>query len=113
MNGYFAYKWHFLKATEDLLDIMLQKEELYWDGELAFILTKPEISFGRLYSSFTPLIGSLAQSLREVKQVAKSLGPVSLGCYIPYDAHLLSLPQEKGFRRDPWAKHCIVFEKKT
>lgn len=113
MNGYFAYKWHFVKATEDLLDILLQKEELYWDGESAFILTRPEISFGRSYSSFTPLIGSLAQSLREVKQVAKSLGPVSLGCYIPYDAHLLRSAQENGFRRDPWAKHCIVFEKKT
>ena len=111
MNGYFAYRWHFVKASKHLLNILLRNRELYYDCETAFILTRPEMSFGKPYGSFTPLIGTFAQSLQKIKQVAKALGPVSLGSYIPYDAHLLRLAQENGYRHDLWAKHCTVFEK--
>jgi GNAT superfamily N-acetyltransferase len=39
MNGYFAYKRHFVKMSKDLLSTLVRKRELYWDGESAFILT--------------------------------------------------------------------------
>jgi GNAT superfamily N-acetyltransferase len=112
MNGYFAYKWYFVKMSTDLLALLVRKGELYWDGEFAFILTKPEIRFGRPTSSFTPLIGTFAQSLRKVRETAEGLGRVSLGSYIPYDKYLLELARESGCRRDSWGTHCIVFEKK-
>lgn len=112
MNGYFAYKWHFVKASEELLERLLKKGELYADGESDFILTKPEMSFGDRYSAFTLLHGSAASNLQKVKAVAKGYGRLFLGCYLPYDPHLLSVARKTGFRRDPWAKHCIVFEKR-
>lgn len=112
MNGYFAYKWHFVKASEELLERLLEKGELYADKKSGFVLTKPEMSFGDRYSAFTLLHGSAASNLQKVKAVAKGYGHLFLGCYLPYDLHLLSVARKTGFRRDRWAKHCIVFEKR-
>ena len=111
MNGYFAYKWHFVKATEKLLKRLAERGELYSDGKTSFILTKPETAFGHRYSSFALLDGSALSNLRQVK-IAKGYGPVILGSYLPYDRHLLSVARRTRFRRDSWGKHCIVFEKK-
>jgi hypothetical protein len=112
MNRYFTYKWHFVKASEELFERLLGKGELYGDGESCFILTKPEMSFGRRHSAFTLLQGPAASNLRQVRAVAKSYGRLSLGCYLPHNPHLLLVARETGFRRDSWANHCIVFEKR-
>jgi hypothetical protein len=112
MNGYFGYKWHFVKASEKLLKRLAEKGELYSDGERSFILTKPEIAFDRYYSSFTLLNGSAGSSLRQVKKIAEHYSALRLGSYLPYDRHVLTVARRTGFRRDPWGKHCIVFEKK-
>jgi GNAT superfamily N-acetyltransferase len=112
MNGYVAYKWYFVKMNRDLLAMLVRKRELYWNGEFAFILTKPEIRFRRLSSSFTPLIGTFAQSLQKVTETAENLGRVSLGSYIPYENYLIELAKQNGYRRDSWGTHCIVFEKR-
>ena len=102
MNSYFAYKWHFVKANRELLGKLVRKGELFWDDESAFILTKPEISFGSPHSSFTLLHGPALLSLRKVKETAKNFGPVGLGSYLPYNAHLLKSAKRTGFTRDPW-----------
>lgn len=112
MNGYFAYKWHFVRANKMLLEKLLRKGELFWNSESAFVLTKPEISFGVPYRSFALLYGPTSLSLRKVKETAQDLGHVWLGGYLPYDSNLLRTAKRTGFRRDPWAEHCIVFEKK-
>ena len=112
MNGYFAYKWHFVKASEELLDELVRKGELHTDGESSFIFTKPEMSYGEQYSTFALLRGSTASTLKQVKELAKGYGHLFLGCYLPYDSHLFPIAQKNGFRRDSWGKHCIVFEKK-
>ena len=112
MNGYFAYKWHFVKASEELLDKLVRKGELHTDGESSFIFTKPEMSYGDLYSAFALPRGSTESTLKQVKEVAKGYGHLFLGCYLPYDSHLFTIAQKTGFRRDSWGKHCIVFEKK-
>jgi len=112
MNGYFAYKWHFVKASEELLDELARKGELRTDRESSFIFTKPEMSYGDPYSAFVLLRGSTEPTLRQVKQVGQSYGRLFLGGYLPYDPHLISIAQKTGFKRDSWGKHCIVFEKK-
>jgi GNAT superfamily N-acetyltransferase len=112
MNGYFAYKRHFLKANEKLLGKLAQKGELYADEESAFIFTKPERSFGYRYSSLSMLSGPSSSTLKKVKQMARTYGPLDLGAYLPLDNNLLSVARETGFRRNVWAQHCIVFEKK-
>jgi GNAT superfamily N-acetyltransferase len=111
-NGYFAYKWHFVKASEELLERLLEKGELYADAETCFVLTKPQMSFGNGFSAFTLLHGSPASNLQRVKAVAKGYGRLFLGCYLPYDPYLLSVARKIGFKRDPWANHCIVLEKR-
>ena len=112
MNGYFAYKWHFVKASEELLDKLVRKGELHTDGESSFIFTKPEMSYGDRYSAFALLRGSTASTLKQVKEAAEGYGHIFLGCYFPYDSHLFPIARKKGFRHDSWGKHCIVFEKK-
>lgn len=112
MNGYFGYKWHFVKASEKLLKRLGEKGELYSDGERSFILTKPEMAFDRYYSSFTLLDGSARSNLLQVKNVAKYYSGLRLGSYLPYERYVLSLALRAGFKRDSWGKHCIVFEKK-
>ena len=95
------------------MERLLRKGELFFDEESAFILTKPTISFGEPYSSFTILNGSVASSLRTIKHTAAGFGRLWLGGYLPYNAYVLRKAREVGFRRDPWARHCIVFEKRT
>jgi GNAT superfamily N-acetyltransferase len=111
MNGYFAYKWHFVKANEELLRTLLDKGELIAKGTSVFILTHPEMSFGDRRSAFSLLHGTLASALGEVKLVANYSGRLFLGSYWPYDTYLRAVAQKNGFRRDSWGKHCIVFEK--
>jgi hypothetical protein len=113
MNGYFAYKWYFVKAKRELLKKLLRKGELFSDGESAFILTKPERSFGVPYSSVALLHGQVGSTLQKVKEAAKGFGRIWLGLYLPYDVNLLRTANRTGFKRDPWAEHCIVFEKET
>ena len=112
MNGYLGYKRHFVKATEKLLARLAERGELYSDEEASFILTKPEIAFGRRSRSFALLDGSASSNLERVKKTTKGFGPLMLRSYVPYDWHLLSVARTAGFRREPWGKHCIVFEKK-
>jgi GNAT superfamily N-acetyltransferase len=112
MNGYVAYKWYFVKLNRDLLAMLFRKRELYWNGEFAFILTRPEIRFRRPTSSFTPLIGPFAQCLQRVRETAQKFGSVSLGSYIPYERYLLELAKQNGYRREPWGTHCMVFERR-
>jgi len=112
MNGYFAYKWHFVKASAELMEKLVLKGEVYQDGKTSFILTKPEIAFGDRYSYFTPLQGSAASNLQRIKNLARGYGPIKVGSYLPYDGHLLSIARENGFRRDSWGNHCVVFEKR-
>lgn len=112
MNGYFAYKWHFVKASRELLEVISRKGELYWDEESAFILTKPEISFGEPHSSITLLQGSLAVAVRKTKEIAKRFARVWLACYLPYNSYILSVCAREGFKRDSWGERCVVFEKR-
>jgi len=111
MNGYFAYKWYFTRASRRLLERLLRQGELFGDEESVFILTKPTMSFGVPYSSFTVLHGSTVSSLRIIKRTAAIFGRVWLGGYLPYTPYMLKKAQEIGFKRDRWGYHCIVFEK--
>lgn len=111
MNGYIAYKRHFLKASNGLLKQLLQREGLYTVDTSEFILTKPERRFHTLTSSLTVLNGPLGPSLRAAREVARGLGARRLGAYVPYDSYMLGTARKLGFRRDDWGKHCVVFEK--
>lgn len=112
MNGYLAYKWHFVKASRELLEQLLRRKELYKVGDSWFILTKPERSYRTLESSCTILSGPIASSLRSAIEVAEGLGAQTIGAYIPYDSFLIKRAIELGFRREPWGEHSIVFEKR-
>jgi hypothetical protein len=113
MNGYLPYKWHFVRASGRLLEQLLRRSELYRVGESDFILTRPERSFRRQTSFFTFLSGPMSSSLRSIRQIGKALGAQAIGGYIPYEPYLLRAGRELGFKRDPWAKHCVVFEKES
>lgn len=111
MNGYLAYKWHFVKTSRELLEQLLRRKELYKVGGSEFILTKPERSFRILASSLTILNGPIVSSLRSAREIAKGLGAQAIGAYISYDPYLLRTAKKLGFKRDPWGRHCIVFER--
>lgn len=111
MNGYLAYKRHFVEASRELLKQLMRRKELYEVGESDFILTKPERSFRVLTSSLVILNGPIAPSLRSAREIAKGLGAQAIAAYIPYDPYLLRAAKQLGFKRDHWGRHCTVFEK--
>jgi GNAT superfamily N-acetyltransferase len=112
MNGYFAYKWYFVRASERLLRTLFDNGELHVKGRTTFVLTEPEMSFGNRGSAFALLDGTAASALPEIKQFASCYGSLILGSYLPCDNYLVAVARKNGFRRDTWGKHCIVFEKK-
>jgi len=112
MNGYLARKWHFLKASPRLLWSLAKKGELYIQDESSFILTSPEIDFGEYASTAAILGGPLRVTLRAVRETAWISGAARLGCFVPYDPYIIGSAKHVGYRIDPWATHCLVFEKK-
>jgi GNAT superfamily N-acetyltransferase len=111
MQGYIAYKRHFIKANDALIEKIRRKRELHSLDESTFILTKPERSFHRLSCSFSLLQGEPMEAMHLIFSKAKSLGVDWVGGYLPYDHHLLALASKIGFNVDSWGEHCLVFEK--
>ena len=111
MQGYIAYKWHFVKANDALIEKIRRKRELHSLDGSTFILTKPETSFHRLSCSFSLLEGAPVDSMHLVFSKAKSFAVDSVGGYLPYDRHLLDVAWKAGFMVDGWGEHCLVFEK--
>ncbi|HUK27868.1 MAG TPA: GNAT family N-acetyltransferase [Candidatus Acidoferrales bacterium] len=112
MNGYIGRQWHFLKPTTKLLEHLENNGELYSVGDCALLVTKPEKRFRQPQSSLTILKGPPTRSLRLGKEIARGLNARVLSAYIPYDRYQLAAAKRVGFRRRPWGKHCIIFEKR-
>ena len=110
-RGYFAYKWQFVKASEELIEEIKRKNELCSHNEQTFVLTKPEISFHRLSISFSLFEGDAVRTLRLILSKAKCMGVDWVGGYLPYDQQLLTAALKTGFKVNGWGKHCLVFEK--
>ena len=113
MNGYMGRQWHFLKPTRQLLTHLGKQGELYEVDDSVLLVTEPEKRFRQPQSSLTVLSGSPTEALRAGKEIARGRRAKVLSCYIPYDRYQLSLARKLGFRRRPWGKHCIVFEKQA
>jgi hypothetical protein len=111
MNGYVGRKWHIIKFDTKVLTKLESNDELYVIDEAVFLITKPEKRFRHPQSSLTILDGPVAKSLREAKEIAGRLGARILSSYIPYDRYQISVAKRLGYRRNPWGKHCYVFEK--
>jgi hypothetical protein len=113
MNGYIGRKWHFLKPTTTLLTRLEEEGELYVVEDSVLLVTKPEERFRHPQSSLTILSGPPSKPLRAGKEIARRLNARILSSYIPYDRYQLSVAKKLGFRRQPWGKHCYVFEKQV
>ena len=113
MNGYIGRKWHFLKPTARLLTHLEKEGELYVVDDSVLLITKPEQRFRHPQSSLTILSGPPSKSLRVGKKIAGWLDAKILSSYVPYDRYQLSAGKKLGFRRQPWGKHCYVFEKQV
>ena len=112
-KGYMGYRRHFLKLTKQLLTKLRDEGELYLIGDATLLVSRPEITFGAPQSSLAILDGPLGNSLGVGKEIARGMGARILRCYIPYRSYEISVAKRLGFRRTPWGKHCLVFEKKV
>ncbi len=101
-----------MRSSERLLRQLERQGELYVAGDSAFLVTRPEIRFKEPQSSLTILTGPVPKSMNSAKNIAGALGAKILSSYIPYEPYQLSIAGKCGFRRSPWGKHCLVFEKK-
>ena len=110
-QGYFAYKWQFVKANKILIEKIGRRRELCSHDGCTFILTKPESSFHRLSCSFCLLEGDPGRSMHLILSKAKNLRVEWIGGYLPYDRHLIRAALSNGFKVDGWGNHCFVFEK--
>ena len=110
-RGYIGYGWHFIKLTEDLLIRLRDEGNIYTNGQEILLVSRPDTLFQTPRSSLTILDGGVARSLTAGKEIARGLGARVLSAYIPYDPYEISVARRLRFRRTPWAKHCLVFEK--
>lgn len=111
-RGYIGYKRHFVRLTATLLTHLRNGGELYLTGDEVLLISRPEKTFRAPQSSLTILEGPFAKSLNSAKEIARSMGARILSSYIPYKPYEMSVARRLGFRRSPWGKHCLVFEKK-
>jgi len=111
-RGYIGYRRHFLKATKKLLTQLRDQNELYLSEREILLISPPEKTFTAPQSSLTILDGPFAKSLIAAKEIARHMGAQTLRSFIPYNPYEISVAITLGFRRTPWGKHCLVFEKK-
>ena len=111
-RGYIGYRRHFMKLTEHLLTLLRDKNELYFAGDSALLVSRPDWTFGVPQSSFAILQGPISNSLSEGKVIARGLGARVLSGYIPYSRYEMLVARSLGFRRRSWGRHCVVLEKK-
>jgi len=111
-NGYIGYRRHFIKLTKRILTRLRDAGELYLTESEIVLVSRPETFFRVSQSSLTILEGSFASSLIAAKEIARGMGAQILSSYIPYSPYEISVAKRLGFRRSPWGKHCLIFEKK-
>jgi len=111
-RGYVGYRRHFIKPTKNLLIRLRDEGNIYTTGQETLLVSRPDTLFGTPRSSLSILDGAAAKSLIAAKEVAHGLGARTLSAYIPYDAYEISVAKRLHFRRSPWAKHCLIFEKR-
>jgi len=111
-RGYVGYRRHFVKLTKDLLTQLREEDELYITEGEALVVTRPETFFRTAQSSLTTLEGTFARSVELAEEIARGMGARFLSSYIPYSPYEISIARKLGFRRSPWGKHCLVFEKR-
>jgi GNAT superfamily N-acetyltransferase len=111
MNGYLAYKWHFVRAKETIPKLV-RRAEVYRTGESIFVLTRTERAVRRIGLSIALLSGPVRASLMDSRKIAGLLGGQVLRAYVPYDRHMLSVAKSLGFSRPRWGRHCLVFERR-
>jgi GNAT superfamily N-acetyltransferase len=110
-QGYIGYRRHFLKLTKRLLTRLRDSGELYSIEDTTLLVSRPDRLFGLPQSAATLLRGPLAKSLNTAIEIAQGMGARVLSSYIPYSRYEISVVRRLGFRRSPWGKHCLVFEK--
>ena len=111
-RGYIGYRRHFVRLTTNLLTHLRDVGELYITGDQTLLVSRPETTFRAPQSSLTILEGPFAESLSSAKEIARCMGARILSSYIPYKPYEMSVAKRLSFRRSPWGKHCLVFEKK-
>jgi GNAT superfamily N-acetyltransferase len=111
MNGYIAYKRHFVRADKPLLKLLLQKRELYRVGDEVFILTNSRRVSGEYQTNLALLTGAVTRSFRVSKEIANNLGTKHVAAYVPRNRYVLRTAREFGFKSESWGEHCLVFEK--
>jgi RimJ/RimL family protein N-acetyltransferase len=111
-RGYIGYKRHFVKLTKNLLFQLREEGELYPTEEETLVVTRPETFFRAAQSSLTILRGTFAHSVELAEDIARGMGARIISSYIPYSQYESSVAKELGFRRSPWGRHCLVFEKR-
>ena len=111
-RGYVGYRRHFIKLTEDLLIRLRDQGNIYTAGQETLLVSRPDTLFRTPRSSLTILDGGIGKSLIAAREVARGLRARVLSAYIPYDAYEISVARKLRFKRTPWAKHCLVFEKR-
>lgn len=100
-----------MKATERLLKRLERQGELYAADDSTLLATRPERRFKEPQSSLTILTGYVPKSMQNAKEIAGALGAKILSSYVPFERYQLSVAKKLGFKRSPWGKHCLVFEK--
>lgn len=111
MNGYIGYKWYFVKADKTLPRLRSERQLYNVDGS-SFVLARTERIRNRVGFSVAFLDGPIRDSLRSSRETARLLGGQAIRAYVPYDSNILRAARELGFKRAPWGRHCLVFEKR-
>ena len=110
-QGYIGYQRHFVKLSKPLLTQLQEHGDLYLIEDSALLVTAPDKLFRILQSNLTILEGPMAKSLTRAEEIAQGMHARRLSTYIPYNPYEISVAKQHGFRRTPWGKHCLVFEK--
>lgn len=110
-RGYIGYRWHFVKLTQSLLTHLQDEGEIYVTGNATLLVSWPKKTFRAPQSSLAILEGQFGKSLTDAKEIARHMGARILSSYIPYSPYEISVARRLGFGRQPWGRHCLVFEK--
>ena len=108
-SGYMSRGYAFLPATRENLGWLVSHGELFsYNDGTAFVLCKTGSSHGELCL----LAGGTKKCLRNALRKADELNLKTLGGFLPYDRSIIRAGESLGFKRDLWARHVFLFERR-
>lgn len=108
-GGYVAYAWHMVPVTAATLRLWGRRGEVFTRDRAAVLAWKEDDG----PAAYASILSGAVEGLRAARSAAGLLGRGTVEVFLPMDARILRWAEEAGYRRAPWGRHLVLYERRV